>query len=259
MRSTVLISVAFLLSCSSSPAVPLPDGGDTGGGTSSAGGSSATGGGTAATGGGTTATGGGNPDGGMGTGGGTAAGGGSAGTGGGMVQMANDAGTCMSACDCNVGEACQMGHCRMATGGIHVYCCTGDCPANNACQSPSGMFGLCPGTGTDAGRPFIDAGTSLDGGQCTSACDCVTGEACLQGGCVAAPVEVYCCNDMANCPGMDRCQRRDGMFGRCGGMMMPPPPDSGFDYCPFVDCASDAGICELAGCNSCDPTGSCAN
>ena len=119
------------------------------------------------------------------------------------------------------------------------------------------------GTGGGAGGGAGGGGgANLDGG-CASACDCDPGLACFNRQCVAGFAPVYCCTSNT-CPSGSSCQFPTRNFSRCGqgdaGFALPDggftPRDGGFDWCPFVLCASDQR-CLNAGCTTCAAGGAC--
>lgn len=104
---------------------------------------------------------------------------------------------CTSACDCNQGEDCYRGQCIRTSPA--TYCCekTG-CPSGTACFDSKGQSGVCPGV------------------QCTTACDCNVGQACLRGRCVSTSPATYCC-DKTPCPSGNTCEDKLGNFKTCPG------------------------------------------
>jgi hypothetical protein len=158
--------------------------------------------------------------------------------------------TCMTACDCQPGLACDPRNntCAMPPMQIGpVYCCddTANCPSGGTCQSSSGQYGQCGG---------------MMGGTCTTACDCTPGEACLMGTCRMGFQPVYCCDDPSTCTTGSFCESASGMFGRCGGGTFDlgfPPPGDGGAACGSIPCMRNR-TCRNAGCGSCNfTTGFC--
>jgi hypothetical protein len=71
--------------------------------------------------------------------------------------------SCMTACDCLAGLACnQMNQCEAVAQGM-VYCCERSCPTGSFCQSMDGTFMMCGG-GRDGGFMRPDGGRPRDGG-----------------------------------------------------------------------------------------------
>jgi hypothetical protein len=149
---------------------------------------------------------------------------------------------CKTACDCMVGLACFQNMCVKSPMGM-LYCCdSSTCPSGQFCQGSDGSFAMC---GSNM--------TTGSGGGCKTACDCPTGEACFNGGCVTPPMgKLYCC-DNGSCPSSGGfCQASDGSFGQCGGGTNggPAPIDAGVS-CNTVSCMSSID-CVMNGCfNGC--------
>ncbi len=118
---------------------------------------------------------------------------------------------CSSTCDCATGLACFQNQCTNGMlMGVTLYCCdnTASCPDGQFCQSEDGSFGMC-GSST---------GGTTGGNGCTTACDCPSGEACFQGGCITPPQgKLYCCDDANACPSGGVCQSSSGGLMMCGG------------------------------------------
>ncbi|MCA9669984.1 MAG: hypothetical protein KC503_30520, partial [Myxococcales bacterium] len=104
--------------------------------------------------------------------------------------------SCKVHCDCGQGLMCSNGTCFPAT--TPVYCCDrGGCPSGKPCVNKLNQPGVC-------GSP-----------RCQTACDCVQGEACLQGVCLAGTQKVYCCSK-AGCPAGSACVLPTGQPSSCG-------------------------------------------
>ena len=108
-------------------------------------------------------------------------------------------GVCTSACDCQLGQACESGVCVGSD--LAPLCCTrSPCPVGQACELPAGELSEC----TE---------------ECVSHCDCYAGQACIDNQCVRDPDDPigqagYCCeNDL--CPQDAQCQHPDGSAGVC--------------------------------------------
>jgi len=144
-----------------------------------------------------------------------------------------------------------------------LYCCDDPvtCPSGSLCQSSSGMYDQCMGGMGGTG------GSGGMAGSCTTACDCPTGQACMQNKCVQSNLgNLYCCDDPGQCPSGGFCQSSSGQYGQCGGGrpdfgrptdMTFGPTDGGTNFCQFIPCQSNRR-CQQAGCGSCDSGGHCA-
>lgn len=106
---------------------------------------------------------------------------------------------CISVCDCTEGQACVEGRCAQAS--QPTYCCAeAECPAGNFCEQEDGSRALCPSNG------------------CQSACDCPTGQACVEESCLLSEELglTYCCEDPA-CPSGRICELPNGETSECRG------------------------------------------
>ncbi|MCB9644879.1 MAG: hypothetical protein H6728_17545 [Myxococcales bacterium] len=160
-------------------------------------------------------------------------------------------GTCTKRCDCPQGQECSEGKCVPTT--IPVYCCDREgCPTGQSCndfedkpsvcaprdtckhpcdckQGLGCVNGFCTATRKPtyccerAGCKPGETCESIRGGQktcgdegatCNTACDCVSGLACINGQCSRSGQPVYCCED-SNCPTGERCQNSKGGFDTC--------------------------------------------
>ncbi len=129
---------------------------------------------------------------------------------------------CQTACDCWGGEACVEGICvREAEAS---YCCERSlCPQGSGCEYDDGSQGLCPVY------------------TCLSACDCPSGQACVDGGCELSESLglTYCCED-AGCPVGRACELPNGNSSTCVG-----EPECAVT----CDCSDLAGsICQAGRC-----------
>ncbi|MDB4965962.1 MAG: hypothetical protein JWN44_1651 [Myxococcales bacterium] len=86
-----------------------------------------------------------------------------------------------------------------------------------------------------------DAGVSLDGGGCATACDCPAGHACLMGQCSAAAPMLFCCT-ATTCSGTQTCEFPDGTVGQCDRV------DAG-GVTPVVDGGVPPTQCEMTACS----------
>jgi hypothetical protein len=99
------------------------------------------------------------------------------------------AGTCMTACDCPAGQACNMGKCETFT--VPVFCCSSSsCMGAAVCEFPNGMVSQCD---------RVDGGITpvIDGGVSTNMCEMTR---CTKG----AGGDVFCrlaCGGTATCVG----------------------------------------------------------
>ena len=126
---------------------------------------------------------------------------------------------CNSACDCDPGLSCLAGVCQL--GSSPVFCCDqGTCPDGMACESLSGVRGMCPSSG------------------CRTACDCPTGQNCLGGSCVFDEEPIFCC-DSGSCPAGATCETTMGMIGMCEASAC----QSACDCNPGLSC--EMGSCVL--------------
>jgi hypothetical protein len=162
-------------------------------------------------------------------------------TNGGTTNGGPPGAACKTACDCMLGLACFQNMCVKSPMGM-LYCCdSSSCPSGQFCQGSDGSFAMCGST------------TGMGGG-CKTACDCPTGQACFNGGCVMPPTgQLYCC-DNGSCPASGGfCQGSDGSFGQCGGGTNggPAPFDAGVNSCSTISCMSNSE-CLMNGCfNGC--------
>jgi hypothetical protein len=239
--SRLFVLTALMFGCASN-ALPIDNG--------SSGATSATTGTTGGTTGGTTTGGttggtttGGTTTGGTTSGSGTTTGGTTGSTTGGTSGGGGPGDKCTVACECMAGLACFQNQCVKSPMG-ELWCCEdpSNCPSGGFCQSKDGSFGSCGMSGGTTG-----------GNGCKTACDCPSGQACFQGGCVSSPLgELFCCDDPSSCPDGQFCQGSDGSFMMCGGGMGGTSGTTGGgSMCESVMCMSDTD-CESISCfNGC--------
>ncbi len=102
----------------------------------------------------------------------------------------------------------------------------------------------------------VDLAQASDGASmsmCGTACDCPSGQACLQGTCTTIPdFQIYCCDSATQCPMGQACEDSQGDVGLCGGPTLPIPISQ---LCGFIPC-QDSSICSLVGCGDCN-NGTC--
>lgn len=120
---------------------------------------------------------------------------------------------CKTACDCQIGEACNAGYCRKTD--VPVYCCDtpSACPAGQICETRGGQRQQCP---------------SQPG--CKVHCDCAQGQFCNNGTCVTGGTQVYCCG-RPGCPDRAACYNQDGSIGTCSGQKCASDTDCGSSSC----------------------------
>jgi hypothetical protein len=138
-----------------------------------------------------------------------------------------------------------------------------------------GAGGVGGGGGGGGGTALVDMAKPLGGvgATCTTACDCQSPLACVQGKCMKLQFgQIFCCE--AECPMGQFCQSKDGGFGQCGsaggggggfgggggggfgggggGGFGGGIPDFGVpgNLCHFVPCASNSD-CSQVGCGKC--------
>ncbi|MAD61369.1 MAG: hypothetical protein CMH49_07655 [Myxococcales bacterium] len=107
--------------------------------------------------------------------------------------------SCQNACDCWGGEACVDGQCLRTDEA--AYCCERRlCPAGSICENNDSSMGMCPSM------------------MCSTACDCPTGQACIDGDCQLSSDQglTYCCEDAA-CPTGRACELPNGGSSECIG------------------------------------------
>ena len=127
---------------------------------------------------------------------------------------------CTSPCDCPEGQNCSNGICKQEAN--PVYCCDSPqgCPSGAACVNKSNQKGTCP----TAPR------------SCKVDCDCLQGEACLNGTCQTGTKATYCC-EKNGCPVNSTCTDNRGLKGTC-----PQPCQSTCDCPQGVACVN--GSCK---------------
>ena len=105
---------------------------------------------------------------------------------------------CKTPCDCAAGQDCVNTKC--ITGTKPIYCCDNkqQCPAGAACKDKTGKAGTCPNQTR----------------KCSSPCDCVQGEGCVNGVCAKTSTPTYCCSNGA-CPAGKACVDKNGLKGKC--------------------------------------------
>ncbi len=102
---------------------------------------------------------------------------------------------CTSHCDCPQGSYCYQGKCER--GSYAYYCCDNPgCPKTAQCVSRLGTVGFCPVS-------------------CKSACDCDTGQDCINSICQATTNPVFCCDDPQKCPTGASCKDKSNKAGTC--------------------------------------------
>ena len=103
--------------------------------------------------------------------------------------------SCATACDCDPGLGCIAGQC--ALGDYPLFCCDqGSCPNNMACENRQGIRGMCPAR------------------ACTTACDCPSGQRCVNESCILTEETLFCC-DQGSCPSGSACQSTSGTYSTC--------------------------------------------
>jgi len=152
------------------------------------------------------------------------------------VCVASSEPQCRTACDCEPGLGCFDNRC--IAGFAPVFCCESDeCPAGQQCQHRDGRHDRC-----DNAEP-----------QCSSACDCNSGQACLNGNCLDTNVPVYCC-ESNDCRAGFPCDHRNGERDQC----RPACSDQVWS-CPSVGdnaaCGDDRVCSCTAACPSCENCG----
>lgn len=105
---------------------------------------------------------------------------------------------CKSPCDCPEGYDCANGKCFR--GPSPMYCCdqAQSCPPGATCKAKDNKAGTC----AQQPRP------------CRSSCDCVQGEACLNGQCSPSAQPTFCC-DKEGCPQGQGCENKNLQSGIC--------------------------------------------
>lgn len=187
---------------------------------------------------------------------------------------ARSCGVCSTACDCPIGQGCEDGLCVLAQEA--VFCCDrSPCPTDAPCEGPQGsstceegcqsacdcwrgqacIDGRCQDRPNDPAfcceRTLCPQGASCEHDDrsegvcpvkmCVGACDCPTGQACIEGQCELSITEglVYCCAS-GNCP-LDRpCDTLEGMRALCQG---PPECQTACDCPTGFMCLN--GRCEI--------------
>ncbi len=127
---------------------------------------------------------------------------------------------CSTACDCDPGLSCINNACVL--GDAPLFCCEeGTCPSGQSCEDRRGVLGMCPSE------------------TCYSACDCPTGQRCVNGSCLLQGDPIFCC-DQGSCPAGAACQNTEGELALCQGEI---PCQSACDCMPGMSCVD--GSCAL--------------
>ncbi len=107
------------------------------------------------------------------------------------------AGACKKTCDCYQGLVCINGACTKSPTGP-TYCCDKpNCPPGSVCVDINGKANKCS--------------SHL---SCKDRCDCLQGDACVNGSCTPVTPKVYCCQK-SGCPFGAACRYANGASSTC--------------------------------------------